>query len=247
MARTQIDKQLLDNDYEKYVSLRDTNRRKAELYIYKSSTTRKVINMAMHNFKLRQEYHSEARYWVMNDYFRALETYRPDSGASLFTWVYRLLIQSVYNFIKKETKELNRQNQTFSSETTPELANIAYDGMDPLERAVYEEDGERFASNLDYVLTNAGFGPIEKEVYYRMNGCGEYIRQSCSQIADSMRLTVLSVEQVIKRNQNLLYNFRKYIKENGYTLDNVTFDDIARFRNYEPDGRKRKKTSRQWK
>lgn len=236
-----IDKEQLNEDYERYVSLKYSDKQKAEFIVHSSKVTKKFIQMAMLSFKIRGEYYSEAKYWLMNDYFRAFDTYRTDSGATLFTWVYRLLVQSAYNFIKLKTKELNRNSVVFGIETTPEVGKVAYESMDSLDTVIYEEDRSRYTDTLNLILDSIKIGPIEREVYLRQNGACGYTKESPEQIAESMRLTDKTVMQIIKSNQNKFYNFRKYLKENGISFTSATRNDIMRFRNYSP---RRRKTSR---
>lgn len=236
-----IDKEQLNEDYEQYMSLKYSDKMMAEFIVHSSKVTKQFISMAMLSFKIRGEYYSEAKYWLMNDYFRSFDTYNPESGATLFTWVYRLMIQSAYNFIKMKTKELNRNSIMFGIDTTPEVGKVAYESMDSLETVIYDEDRSRHTDTLNLILDSVKIGPIEREVYLRQNGACGYTKESPEQIADSMRLTLKTVQQIIKSNQNKFYNFRKYLKENGINFNNATRNDIIRFRNYSPRRRRNRK------
>lgn len=229
-----INKDLLQKDYEKYISLLQTNKHRADFYISKSKTTRNVINYALKSFHIRPEYHSEARYFLLNDYYRALNTYNPNNtnNASLWTWVNRLLIQSAYNFIKDKTKENTKYKDYYSVETTPEVYTFD-DNSTPIdEKYISKESSDISNKNIKFILDNILTGPIEVEIYARQYGILSYPKQNTIQIADEMNLTISTVKTLIKRNQNNLYLFKQYLKQNHLTLLNTSYNTITEYASY---------------
>lgn len=229
-----INKELLQKDYETYVSLLQTNKQRADFYISKSKITRNVINYALKSFHIRPEYHSEARYFLLNDYYRALNTYNPNNtnNASLWTWVNRLLIQSAYNFIKDKTKENTKYKDYYSVETTPEVYTFD-DNSTPIdEKYILQENYTNCTNNLSFLLENILTGPIEVEIYARQYGILSFNKQNTIQIAEDMNLTIPTVKTLMKRNQNNLYLFKQYLKQNHLSLTNTSHKTITDYAAY---------------
>lgn len=224
-----INKERLYKIREEYLRIKETNPEKAAIYLLKN--TKNILKLALYGMNIRKELADEARSFIEVDIIRAFDTYDQNKNASIWTWIYRIIVQSQYKFVQMKTSQNKKTAFDFSYETTPEVYDVPVDNLNPEDRTIYNESSSKYFKNLNMILDNVLKGSLEKEIYCRMNGCLGYRKQTIEEIINDTRLSEKTVLYLKKKNLNSFYFFKKYLKNNNLNLSNITFNDIYKFKN----------------
>jgi len=215
-----------------YTETKKTNKQRAEMQAVK--TAKPFLNLCLRNFKVRREYWEEFYSFLLIDFFRALDTYKPETNVKIFGWVWRLCSQSAWRFIRDKQKSIEKENNTFSLEDYQE----EIDDVTPESIYIQNEKTEKIYNDVQKYLYSVLRNPIEIEVFLRMNGlCGYKLCKEPETIANEMNLSVKTVEQIITRNNNDSASFRKWMKENKYTT--IDFEILNQYKKYANSKRKK--------
>ena len=223
-----VNKEQLYEIYNKYHKLKTTNQEKAAYYLL--NNTKNLLKLGKFGMNIRKEYEEEATTYIQMDIVRAFDSYQPDKGASLWTWVYRLMIQSQYKFIQAKTSQNKKTCFDFSYETTPEVYDIEIDEPDPEQQAITNDKATRYSNDLYFILSNIFSDKLTMEIYCRLNGVLNFPQQSLDEIAEDTRLSVESVSTLKKKAQNELFYFRKWCKDWELSFDNICYTDVLEYR-----------------
>lgn len=223
-----IDKNRLNEVYEKYNSLKENNREKAVLYLLEN--TKGFLKLGQYGCNARKEYDEEIKSWLQLDIVRAFDTYQDNKGASLWTWTYRLILQSQYKFVQQKTSQNKKTCFDFSYETTPEVYDVEIDEPDPEQQAITNDKANRYSNDLYFILSNIFSDKLTMEIYCRLNGVLNFQQQSLDEIAEDTRLSIESVRTLKKKAQNELFYFRKWCKDWELSFDNICYTDVIEYR-----------------
>lgn len=218
--------------WNNYTQTKKTNKQRAEMEAVKAA--KPFLQLCLRNFKVRKEYWDDFYSYLLLDFFRALDTYKDDIGVKPFGWVWRLCSQCAWRYIRDKQKSLEKENNTFLINEYEE----DIDEVTPEDLFIYGEYTETMQNYAKEYLKCIYRNPIEVELYMRMNGlCGYKVCTDIDSLADEMRLSRKTIEQLITRNNNDNSKFRKWVKENR--KDGITFDDMYEYRQYAISKRKK--------
>ena len=224
-----VNKEKLYEIYETYNQLKTTNQEKAAYYLL--NNTKNLLKLGKFGMNIRKEYEEEATSYIQMDILRAFDSYQPDKGASLWTWVYRLMIQSQYKFIQAKTSQNKKTCFDFSYQDCPQIYEEPINEPDPEETFIYKDDGERYCNDLNFILHAIFSDELEVEIYSRLNGVINYRKpQTIFEISDDTRLSEETVKMIKKKCQNELFYFRKWMKEQELSFNDICYRDILEYK-----------------
>lgn len=225
-----IDKNKLNEVYEKYNGLKENNREKAVLYLLKN--TKGFLKIGQYGCNARKEYDEEIKSWLQMDIVRAFDSYQPDKGASLWTWTYRLIVQSQYKFVQQKMSQNKKTCFDFSYQDCPQIYEAPINEPDPEETFIYKDDRERYCNDLNFILHAIFLDELEIEIYSRLNGVINYSKpQTIFEISEDTRLSEDTVKTIKKKCQNELFYFRKWLKEQELSFNDICYKDIIEYKN----------------
>ena len=192
---------------------------KGEYHVYKSC--RRFIQLSKCSFHLRKEYWEEYDSVLWMALFDAFRTW--DGSTTLFSWCWRLQMQATWRTIQSLTNKAKKMEGTVMLDIDAD----EYDDFnffselkdDDAPDSIYEknENEEYYRLGMDDILKSVLKGPIEVEVYARMNGLFGFERQRKPEIARDMCLTEPTVDAICSRNCNRMSLFRKFLREEELT------------------------------
>ena len=218
--------------WENYTETLTRNKQRAEMEAIKAA--KPFLNLCLRQFHVRREYWEEFYSFLLMDFLRALDSYKPETGVKIFGWVWRLCSQSAWRYIRDKQKSLDKEKNVYALEDYQEETNE----LTP--EAIYLQN-EEFASiegDVRRYLSAIYRNPIEIELYMRMNGlCGYMPTTNAKELAEQMNLSERTVEQLQTRNSNDGAAFRKWLRDNQ--IEKLNFDILADYRRYALTKRKK--------
>lgn len=178
---------------------------------------RKFIQLSKCSFHLRKEYWKEYDSTLWCALFDAFRTW--DGSTTLFSWCWRLQMQCTWRIIQSITSKARKLEGTVtldidaSEEDDYCFPTELFDADTP--ETIYDRksDDRFYVEKLRLILSRVLKGPVEVEVYARMNGLFDFEKQKKAEVAEDMRLSLSTVDAIASQNSNRMSVFRKFIRE----------------------------------
>jgi hypothetical protein len=177
--------------------------------------------------------YGEAKSHIVEAIVYSFRTYRPDSPASIYTWVTRLTNQAIWRFIRDRMKADKITN--FSDEYTSDCDyDYAVTSTTVEDDYIAAEDTKLYDIKLYNLLKIALRNDIYMEIYCYRKGLFTYEKiNKTKDIAAAMNVTERTVEQANIDNKIRVGLLKRYIREGNDVskLTKETFDKFKKSKN----------------
>ena len=185
------------------------------------------IECQLRSSRLYFALYSEAKSHIVEAIVYSFRTYRPDSPASIYTWVTRLTNQAIWRFIRDRMKSDKITN--FSDEYTSDY-DYAVTSSSVEDDYIENEETKLCDIKLYDMLKVVIRNDIYMEIYCYRKGLFAYDKiNKTKDIAEAMNVTERTVEQANTDNKIRIGLLKRYIRE-GCDISKLTKETFEKYK-----------------